>query len=365
MKTLHGRNVNELYARGLALLASEGAGEDTRNGRAAVMPCPVVSVYEKPMERVLFDVRRDANPFFHLMEGLWMLAGRNDPEFLDRYISDFGSRYADNGTIHGAYGHRWREALGYDQLDVIVDKLRANPNDRQCVLQMWDAHDQEISTYDSRNDCEGDTAKIGADDLCGTWKDRPCNTQVFFRVRKQETDESSSLVLDMTILCRSNDVVWGAYGANAVHFSMMMEYMAGRIGVDVGTMYQFSNNYHGYLETLDKVAPEGAASWMILRDLYTTGGVEPTPMGLNWSMWDQDLATFMRWHDDALWKGNGDIDEPSFTNDWFIYVAVPVARANYARRQGDLVLALQEADSILADDWHLACYEWLERRITK
>jgi thymidylate synthase len=55
-------------------------------------------------------------------------------------------------------------------------------------------------------------------------------------------------VLDLTVLCRSNDVVWGAYGANAVHFSVLQEYLAGRIGVDVGVMYQFSNNYHGYVD---------------------------------------------------------------------------------------------------------------------
>ena len=41
--------------------------------------------------------------------------------------------------------------------------------------------------------------------------------------------------LQMTVHCRSNDIIWGTYGANAVHFSILQEYVAARIGVDLGT----------------------------------------------------------------------------------------------------------------------------------
>ena len=225
MIVLAGTNVNDLYTQGITLIQENGKPDKSRAGDVLVMPCPVMSVYEKPMERVLFDQRRDANPFFHLFEGLWMLSGSNDVDPLTHYVKDFSRFAEDDGVIHGAYGYRWRTEFGFNQLDVIVQKLRTNPQDRQAVLQMWDCS--------------------MCDDLTLDWKDRPCNTHCYFRARDGE--------LDMTIMCRSNDIIWGAYGANAVHFSMLLEYMAGRIGIRVGKMYQFSNNYHAYVNMLEKV----------------------------------------------------------------------------------------------------------------
>lgn len=351
MKVLRARNVNDLYVQGLELLATDGKRSESRAGPVVVAPWPVMSVYERPMERVLFDPARDANPFFHLMEGLWMLAGRNDAKFLDRYIKDFGSRFAEkDGTIHDAYGHRWRDALNsVDQLEVIVGKLCANPNDRQAVLQMWDAGDDGMS------------------DLTGDWKGRPCNTHIYFRVRTilpwGAGDTLTYPVLDMTICCRSNDIVWGAYGANAVHFSMLMEYMAGRIGCAVGTMYQMSNNYHGYLDVLDKL---GDPSQLPDSDYYDRA-VDPVmamPMAENWNEWDNDLRKFMRWHD-WLYDQTSEFTDISVgvtnttENSWFMGVAVPVAQANWLRRRNRAQEALEMVDRIDAADWRAACKSWL------
>ena len=57
----------------------------------------------------------------------------------------------------------------------------------------------------------------------------------------------------MTVTNRSNDMIWGAYGANAVHMSVLLEYMAGMLGYGVGAYYQFSNNLHAYTSVLDKL----------------------------------------------------------------------------------------------------------------
>ena len=47
--------------------------------------------------------------------------------------------YSDDGiTLQGAYGFRWREHFGGDQLSVIIERLRNDNTDRRCVLQMWD-----------------------------------------------------------------------------------------------------------------------------------------------------------------------------------------------------------------------------------
>jgi thymidylate synthase len=307
------------------------------------------------MERVLFCKKRDANPFFHLMEGLWMLAGRKDSAYLNRYVATFGERFGESdGTIHDAYGHRWRKALGFDQLDVIVEKLRTNPKDRQCVLQMWSGDpDQE-------------------NDLLGDWKGRPCNTHVYFAVRTVLVPSPAPLrsmdrvsMLDMTITCRSNDAVWGAHGANAVHFSMLQEYMAGRIGVEVGTMYQFSNNYHGYVSELDRIGDPIELSGV---DPYSAG-MKPRVMATDWSKFDADLVAFMKWHDDGLRDGQS-ITSPmngagALHNDWFVSVAGKVALARWQWTHGCKPSARTTVEAITAMDWRAACLEWMDRREAK
>lgn len=348
MKVLRARNVCDLLPLGLDLLAHEGAREDSRAGPVVVYPTPVTSVYEQPTERVLRSARRDANPFFHLFEALWMLAGRNNATSLNRYVRDFGERFAEyDGRIHGAYGSRWRRALGHDQLNVVVDKLQKNPYDRQCVIQMWDAR----------------APGIGSDDLLGDWKDRPCNTHVYLRVRELNTHDritsSDERVLDLTVLCRSNDIVMGAYGANAVHFSFLQEYLAGRIGVGVGVMYQVSNNYHGYVRDLDRIGDPRAM--LEEQDPYATEGWSPSLIGNAWEHWDTDLQEFMLFHE-KLWELGGQPFILKSSNAWFQHTAMPLVMANFFRVRGKQDTALSWARRIDSTDWRVACVEWLGRR---
>lgn len=359
MRVIEGRNVNELYAEGLALLIRAGLHEKSRAGDVIVVSSPVMSVYLNPCERVLFDAERDANPFFHLMEGLWMLAGRDDSAFLDHYVKDFGERFAEkeDKRIHGAYGYRWRNhsAFGFDQLQVVIDKLKLNHGDRQAVIQMWDCRGD---WYGGGPGSSGPDY-AGFDDLRGDYKDRPCNTHLYLRVRSMSkiNDVTPSVhKLDLTICCRSNDIVWGAYGANAVHMSMLQEYLAGMIGVQVGTMYQLSNNYHGYVSQFDKTGH--VASWS---DPYDNGEVFAVPMAKDWSAWDQDLRAFMRWHE-LQWKHPINTP-PFFVNDWFLSTACHVAEANRLWKRNERVHAMSHAMDIAAPDWRRACVEWIERRV--
>jgi hypothetical protein len=48
--------------------------------------------------------------------------------------------------------------------------------------------------------------------------DLPCNDSIFLRLHGNGE-------LNFTVNCRSNDVIWGAYGANVVQFSTLFEYI--------------------------------------------------------------------------------------------------------------------------------------------
>ena len=191
MKIIQARNVNHAVAQTIPYLLKEGVPEDSRNGKVIVAPGPVMTVYENPCERVLFSPLRDANPFFHLMESLWMLVGRMDlawPEFFNKRFASFSD---DGKVVHGAYGYRWRSWWGFDQIRAIVDELKADPKSRRCVLSMWAPIGDLVSF------------KIDEKQLGGLKsKDVPCNTHAYFDLRGGR--------LNMTVCNRSNDAIWGA-----------------------------------------------------------------------------------------------------------------------------------------------------------
>jgi hypothetical protein len=325
MHVISARNVHAAFPEGIALLRENGIPQQTRGGECIVLPYPCTTVYRNPCERVLFWGNRDANPFFHFFEGLWMLAGRDDVAFLAQYVKRIAT-YSDDGvTLHGAYGHRWRYPS--DQLRTIVDLLREYPKSRRAVLTMW-----------------GSKADLFANEEA---LDVPCNTQVYFwRAQGAERER-----LHMTVTCRSNDIIWGAYGANAVHFSMLQEYVAAHLGLGVGYYWQVSNNYHAYKDVLDKLdstANEIASdAW---RYPYEQDGIEPYPMVEQAASWDEELQEFF------AGKMIG------YNNSFFSDVAVPLRASHVLYKKERMDEAQRWAQACKATDWKLAVIEWLERR---
>jgi|19_taG_2_1085344.scaffolds.fasta_scaffold09880_4 thymidylate synthase len=320
MHIIHARNVNEAYVVGLRDLLARGKEEDSRAGKVITYPSPVCTTYVRPWERVLFNKIRDANPFFHLMEALWMLNGRNDVKWISEFNSQF-YKFSDNGkNFHGAYGTRWRRWFGQnetDQIIKIIRLLKKDPNTRRAVLTMWDP--------------VADLGKEG--------KDFPCNLTILFRARAGR--------LDMTVCNRSNDIIWGAYGANAVHMSMLQEYMASMTGFRMGYYHQVSNDFHAYVDILDKLGSPDPAP----EDPYDYGNVTTMPMVENPKLWDEDLSCFIH-----------EIKIKHYSNPFFGAVAEPMRQAWRAWKHKNYQEAHNQIDFIMASDWRAACKEWLVRR---
>lgn len=328
MEVIYARNVNDAWDQARNLLNNVHVARPSRVGDVWEYPVPVTTLYQQPRERVLFNPKRNCNPFFHFMEGLWMLAGRQDVE----WISQFNTRmkeFSDDGkNFHGAYGYRWRYAFDLDggaeddyadQLAKIIRMLQKSPDERRAVLTMWNP------IWD-----------LERPDV----KDIPCNTQAYFKIRNG--------ALSMTVSCRSNDIVWGAYGANCVHMSMMQEYVAGMIGVPVGQYWQMSDSWHAYTE---RWVPFGGQDGIETRDYYAEGAVEPYDMVDDPASWDEELQ---------LWIKNPS-GSKGYNNSFFPLVATPLWRSWKAYKSEELVDAESEADLCLASDWRLACKQWLLR----
>jgi len=387
------RNVNDAF-RGTVYGIHSGSiptiTMSSRVGEVLVVEEPVIVTYDQPCERVLFNKARDANPFFHLFEALWMLAGKNTVAELDYYASEYSKITSDDGTTaNGAYGYRWRKALlrqdydshhphmfistyeegvenadvWVDQLEMIIDHFKRKPESRRVVLDMWTVEDDLMKI---------DTSK----DVC-------CNLNVIFSVEQGEcrTCENRNKVmfflnpgpcpdcggpygsvgherpryLNMNVINRSNDIVWGLFGANVVHFSVLQEYLAAHIGLDVGVYHQITTNFHAYTE---RWKPE---KWLNddEPDYYLKEAQDwavRIPLVLNPSTFDEEVVKFVeRWGRDQIlgahWK------EP-----FLEYVAEPMMAAFMFHKQRDYVTAHGLVQKIQAKDWHIAAENWLQKR---
>jgi hypothetical protein len=338
MRVIRARNVHRALPLGLQMLNSYGRQSPSRYGDVIVCETPVTTVYSRPMERVLFYPERDANPFLHLFESLWMMAGRRDVKFIEQFASRMASFSDDGETFHGAYGFRWFYHFGFDQLERIENLLRYKRGSRRAILQIWDC------TVDLQENEEG--------------RDLPCNDLVHFQINDDR--------LDMTVFCRSNDIIWGCYGTNAVHFSVLQEYMAARLNCEIGQYWQISDNFHAYVNTLEPVA--GLAD---LADYYKTQRVR-SPYEYD----EVDGETAVRWYpmvrDPATWREEllTFLENPYGTgvgrNPFFNDVARWLYMAHHAYKLKENPLRFEDAISLArhcqASDWRLACIEWLERR---
>lgn len=321
---LTARNVNDAYETALwafhALPNLET--EASRAGPVFRYPTPVCMEYQKPYERVLFNAHRDANPFFHFMEGIWMLAGDDEVAWLSQF-NDQIKTYSDNGnTLHGAYGNRWTYHFKHCQLIDIIDHLRKDPKSRRVVLAMYDPDIDAYINYKGR--------------------DVPCNTHIYFAARKRQ--------LDMTVMARSNDLIWGATGANAVHMSMLHEFVARQVDLNLGSLYQFSNDYHIYSERYhpDELVRhlDGHQPYEWIEGTLPICGFYIQPLDFL-----EECARFIAGEWDHL-------HDPMWQR-----VAIPLKTVWDCFTSGEIDSALDLCPTIQADDWRKACSDWLKRRI--
>lgn len=352
-RIINARNVNDALGTALAIF------EEGRIRRQACRPNAagsttleheglVVTHYTHPRERVLFSPRRNANPFFHFFEALWILAGSNDA----RWLAHFNKRmldFADNGrTFHGAYGYRLRQP--YDQIRWAISTLNADPDTRRCVLTIYNSEaDQTVRS-----------------------KDIPCNLALDFLIR----DEA----LHLTVFNRSNDMIWGAYGANMVQFSTILEFVADALKIPVGTYTQVSNSFHVYEEepTWQRMSTFEYDGVDLYNVTYSTpvlldapiGGVTPYSLmhGLDRSLppmaraasWMTALTRFMDETEacmlDGSLIGDNDMEYPYFSQ-----VAVPLFDAWQFYKATKIHEAIQRADECKAKDWRIAAVSWLRR----
>jgi thymidylate synthase len=305
-------NVNDLFCDLLYRLR-EAPTQHSRNGMVRTLEDPILFQMRRPYERVLFCPQRRANPYFHVMETVWMFAGQNEVDWLLPFNRRM-NEYANEGIINGAYGHRWLYYFHRNQIGSVVRELQRDPGSRQAVIGMYDPN---IDFHDH-------------------WRDRPCNTHIYFRKRGHH--------LDMTVCNRSNDVVWGACGANAVHLTYLHELVAAGLKCFIGRYNVMSNNLHIYQHHWDLLRNPQSHDKYRERDLFTVpliGDKDNVMEFLN------ECEMFIKYD-----------QEITYSNRWLETVAKPMYGHYMSRLNGDKYsYDIEETED---DAWALAEHLWRE-----
>ena len=209
-------------------LLTAGDEVGSRNGRVRELLNPQIVITD-PQRREVLTIGRKANVFAQIAETMWVLAGRNDIEWLSTYLPR-AKDYSDDGkTWRAGYGRRIRHwnrdpgDAGFDQLAYVVNTLRDDPLSRQAVIGIWDP---EVDTTPG--------------------KDKACNDFIQFQSRLG--------ALHMTVTVRSNDVMWGWSGINAFEWSTLQEIVANLLGVTVGTLTFNIGSLHLYDRHWDRAS---------------------------------------------------------------------------------------------------------------
>ncbi|MED3844426.1 thymidylate synthase [Geobacillus stearothermophilus] len=157
---------------------------------------------------------------FAVAEWLWCMKGANDLEMISYYAPSY-RKYSDNGiTLHGAYGPRIQKYL-----PKIINLLQKDEHSRRAVIPIYTIHDVAIES-----------------------KDIPCTSSIQFLIRNGR--------LNLIVHMRSNDIYLGL-PYDVFNFTMLQEYVARKLNVQIGTYTHIVNSLHYYKkneETIKRIA---------------------------------------------------------------------------------------------------------------
>jgi thymidylate synthase len=158
------------------------------------------------------NVNRGTVPGIGAVEACQLVSGTSFPDLVIAVGPQFANYAEDNGVFHGAYGPRTN-----GQYDVVIDRLKSDPDSRQAVVTIWNPQ------YD----------------LQPQKRDYPCTVLHQFRIRDNK--------LNMSVYMRSNDVWLGA-AYDFFQFTRVQIAMASVLGIEPGKYAHHVGSLHIYEE---------------------------------------------------------------------------------------------------------------------
>lgn len=321
------RNINFATVSGLREVLGNGAIVRVRGEEVREILNHVTSL-AYPCERCLFLPGRGNNVFATIAETMWVLQGRDDVEWLARYLPR-AREFSDDGLAwRGAYGPRLRNWAGVDQLDEVRRLLLADPATRRAAMVIFDPARDFVDS-----------------------KDIPCSNWLHWVVRGER--------LHLNVAIRSNDVIWGFSGVNSFEWSVLHEMMAHWVGRPVGTSTYFATSFHVYHRHYDRAERiVGKFPHVTCYDF----GVVTSPFQTSWDDFGEALDRWFAAEEEFFRKPGTAWDAVHLPGDPLLDDMLRVLRLYNGASQGwDAVRLRDELALLQPSDLTAAAYEYFGR----
>lgn len=257
MIQISGKTFDEIYHRLLLQLSESPEFVCSPRGQTIKENLVTTLELKDPRARLLTSVSRKADYGFAVGEFLWYWNGNRDLSTLLYYNKRADQFSNDGATVNSAYGYRLRQrgvfagvdkhvyGSGGTQWETCVKTLVDDPDSRRAVMIINMPEDEREAI------------------VCGS-KDVPCTLSLQFFIRDGR--------LDLHVLMRSNDVVWGLT-YDLFSFTLFQECMLlelqkhkGLEKIALGTYYHTAGSMHLYERHFDLAKEIVAESVMMDND---------------------------------------------------------------------------------------------------
>lgn len=164
--------------------------------------------------------------------------------FCNRVLEDdgFSAKYGDLGNVYGKQWRRWTDSEGneIDQLQDVIDQIKANPDSRRLIVNAWNPEDVVNAG------AKGSKAALP-----------PCHVMFQFYVANNK--------LSCQLYQRSGDTFLGI-NYNVTSYALLLSLIAHECGLEVGEFVHTIGDAHIYLNHIDQVKEQLSRE---VRDLPT------------------------------------------------------------------------------------------------
>lgn len=187
-------------------------GLRTRVGTLALYD--VCILIKNPIDRDITTPWRKWSKKYAEREWAWYMSANRSVEELKKYAPTWDKMHSGDNIVNSNYGWQWTRN---GQLEKCIKQLKHNEDTRQAWITIFDGKEKDDYTYDT-----------------------PCTLAIGFDIKPVLPRK-----LDMTVVMRSNDVVYG-FCNDQYCFSKLQELVANELGIPVGTYTHFAHNIHIY-----------------------------------------------------------------------------------------------------------------------
>ena len=250
--------IDRQYQKLLRLILDEGVEEVNARTGHKVKSLPGVTVAIGAEDGFpLLSLRKIPVRLF-TAEQVWFLTGSRRPEeFLRQFTKIWDDFSSLSGVVTAAYGWRWRNAFGRDQIMELVNLLKHDPTSRQGVVLAWDPGEDGL----------GAKTKLNV----------PCPFGFTVNIIGGR--------LNLHNLVRSNDMILG-FPHDVAGFALLQRIVAGDLNVKVGRYTHSVSHAHIY-----DIHYEAARELINRRSRQGKIGLEPSSAWLRRAMkGDRDLV---------------------------------------------------------------------------